>query len=49
MFWSQGYSVPGEQDSTWRGKLVLTYGHYLEVQAGGTFSCMAAGDLFLNP
>ena len=49
VFWSQGYDVPGEQNSRWRGKIVLTYGHYFEVQAGDVFSCLASGDLFLNP
>jgi len=49
VFWSQGYDPPGEQNSKWRGKIVLTYGHYLEIQAGDTFSCCASGDLLRQP
>jgi hypothetical protein len=47
--WSQGYDVPGEQYSAWRGKIVLLAGHAIAITAGDTFACSASGDLFLNP
>ena len=49
VFWSQGYAAPGEQNSRWRGKIVVPEGLYVEVTAGGTFACCVSGDLFLNP
>ena len=49
IFWSQGYDAGGEQNSRWRGKVVLTEGEELNITAGDVFSCYASGDLFLNP
>jgi hypothetical protein len=49
VFWSQGYSVPGEQYSAWRGKCVLTPGESLSVYAGDDFACSVAGDLLTLP
>ena len=50
VLWSQGFDVPGEQNSRWRGKLVLTAGQSLLVQAdGATFACHASGDLLSLP
>ena len=49
VFWSQGYDEPGEQNSRWRGKVVLQAGEAFQVTGSDTFSCVACGDLFLNP
>lgn len=45
VFWSQGYDAPGEQNSIWRGKLVLTAGETFQVTCSDTFACVANGDL----
>jgi hypothetical protein len=49
IFWSQGYDVPGEQYSAWRGKIILTAGGALAFTAGGTFACNVSGDLLTVP
>lgn len=49
VFWSQGYSVPGEQYSAWRGKCVLQPGESLYVSGDGEFACSVAGDLLTLP
>jgi hypothetical protein len=47
VFWSQGFDAPGEQNSIWRGKLVLTAGESFQVTCSDTFACIANGDLLL--
>jgi hypothetical protein len=47
VFWSQGFDAPGEQNSSWRGKVVLTAGESFQVTCSDTFACVACGDLLL--
>lgn len=48
-FWSQGYTLPGEENARWRGKIVLTEGERLVVSAEDVHDCCASGDLLTLP
>jgi hypothetical protein len=48
VFWSQGFDAPGEQNSAWRGKVVLKEGDTFQVTCSDTFACTACGDLLVN-